>query len=219
MFMQYRFSNQTEKHNESLKMLAFIFMFFSMVGNLFFPKTPLVDAVGSFALPIFSYHLAKGYHNTTNLKKYFFRLWIFALMAQIPFAFVYYTMSLDILFGYILALFLIDRFEHKEYSWFPLILVVGLFAHIQFFLLPILMPLVYYLFLKKKLWAFVCQTIILIGYALLTKTLFMIFALWGVWVTLYIPEDFVSLKINKYFFYWAYPLMFVFFSCLKIIKF
>lgn len=68
-----------------LKIIALITMFcdhfgYALVGHLSF-----WNYIGRIAFPIFAFQISEGYTHTKNLKKYFIRLLVFALIAQIPF--------------------------------------------------------------------------------------------------------------------------------------
>ncbi len=68
-----------------LKIIALITMFcdhfgYALVGHLSF-----WNYIGRIAFPIFAFQISEGYTHTKNLKKYFIRLFAFALVSQIPF--------------------------------------------------------------------------------------------------------------------------------------
>ncbi len=50
-----------------------------------------MNSIGRLTMPIMCFFIAEGYHHTKNLKRYFLRLFIFAVISQIPF----YIYSLD----------------------------------------------------------------------------------------------------------------------------
>ena len=69
-----------------LKIIAAIAMFMDHIGYLINDgKFTYFNYIGRIAFPIFAFQISEGYVHTKNVKKYFFRLFIFALISQIPF--------------------------------------------------------------------------------------------------------------------------------------
>ncbi len=68
-----------------LKLIAIFAMTCDHVSYLIFGTSSFLNYIGRFAFPIFAYQISEGYIHTSNLKKYFLRLFIFALISQIPF--------------------------------------------------------------------------------------------------------------------------------------
>ena len=64
-------------------------MFFSHFATVFLPHNELLSLLfrfsGRIAAPIFCFFIASGYYYTSNVKKYIFRLLIFALVSHIPY--------------------------------------------------------------------------------------------------------------------------------------
>lgn len=52
----------------------------------------ILNIIGRMAFPIFSFSLGEGYFHTGNFKKYFGRLFFFAVISQIP-AYIFYITS------------------------------------------------------------------------------------------------------------------------------
>jgi len=75
-----------------LKMIAIIAMTIDHITWSLFPgfhigALPLVlHLIGRMAAPIFMFFIVEGYYNTKNIKKYIFRMLIFALISHVPFA-------------------------------------------------------------------------------------------------------------------------------------
>ena len=68
-----------------LKLIAIVSMLFDHSGYLIFGGFSAFNFIGRFAFPLFAFQLTEGYSHTKNLKKYFLRLFLFALISQIPF--------------------------------------------------------------------------------------------------------------------------------------
>ena len=98
-----------------LKIIAVISMTFDHLSYLIFGELSFMNYIGRIAFPIFAYQITEGYIHTHNLKKYFLRLFIFALISQIPFMLFasIYTSSfhLNIFFTLLLGLVSITIYE------------------------------------------------------------------------------------------------------------
>ena len=70
----------------TLKIIALITMFIDHSGYVFAGNFSFCNFIGRIAFPIFAFQISEGYKHTKNLKKYFLRLGIFALISQIPFS-------------------------------------------------------------------------------------------------------------------------------------
>ncbi len=68
-----------------LKCIAMITMLIDHTGLAYFGHTTLFNVIGRIAFPIFAFQISEGYTHTKNLKKYFLRLFLFAIVSQIPF--------------------------------------------------------------------------------------------------------------------------------------
>lgn len=68
-----------------LKIIACISMFMDHIGYIIFNGTSYFNYIGRFAFPIFAFQISQGYIHTKDVKKYFKRLLIFAIISQIPF--------------------------------------------------------------------------------------------------------------------------------------
>ena len=209
----YKFSDSIGKHNEILKLLAILSMVIDHIGYVFFPDIMFLRIIGRIAFPIFAYQVAKGYIHTSNKNKYITRLWIFALISQIPYTLLFDTFNLNILFTLLLSLFLIDRIHNKEWYWifpFAFLSLLPFFAPnlptFDYGWYGLLTPLLFYLFTQSKPKALTAQIILtLLYYWLDSAWEVQLFAIAGVLIALYLPTNKWKIHLNKYFFYWFYP--------------
>lgn len=70
----------------ALKIIALITMFIDHSGYAIMGHFSFFNYIGRVAFPIFAFQISEGYKHTKNLKKYFLRLGLFALVSQIPFS-------------------------------------------------------------------------------------------------------------------------------------
>ena len=110
-----------------LKIIAIISMLFDHVGYTIFNKFSFMNYIGRFAFPIFAFQLTEGYSHTKDLKNYFFRLFLFAIISQVPYMLFIssYTnsFSFNILFTLILGLLAITVYENLDNKYLGTFLV------------------------------------------------------------------------------------------------
>lgn len=111
-----------------LKIIAIISMLFDHIGYTIFNKFSFMNYIGRFAFPIFAFQLTEGYSHTKDLKKYFFRLFLFAIISQIPYMLFISShtngFSFNILFTLILGLLAITVYEKLDNKYLGTFLVI-----------------------------------------------------------------------------------------------
>lgn len=94
---------------EILKWIAIATMTIDHVGAIIYPELIILRIIGRLAFPIFCYLLVLGAESTRNIRNYFIRLFIFALISQVPFYLalgygpfellnIFFTLSFGVLF-------------------------------------------------------------------------------------------------------------------------
>ena len=73
-----------------LKIIGIITMLLDHIGLVFYDES-ILRFIGRLAFPIFAFQASLGYEHTKNIKKYLLKLFIFAIISQIP----YYLMTID----------------------------------------------------------------------------------------------------------------------------
>ncbi len=76
-----------------VKLIAMVTMFLDHFAHIvvLLPLTQNVtiatgmNIMGRITMPIMCFFIAQGYHHTSNLKKYFLRLFVFAVISQVPY--------------------------------------------------------------------------------------------------------------------------------------
>lgn len=106
IFVERKKLERNSYRNDALKILAMVTMLIDHIGYMFFPGQMLYRTIGRLAFPIFAYQIAIGYSKTSDLKKYVRRLFIFALITQIPYSFFNPELSFDPLHFNVLFMFL-----------------------------------------------------------------------------------------------------------------
>ncbi len=70
---------------EMLKWVAIITMTIDHIGAILYPQHVFLRVIGRFAFPLFSYLIVLGVQSTKNVRNYFIRLFVFAVISQIPY--------------------------------------------------------------------------------------------------------------------------------------
>ena len=160
-----------------LKVLAMVLMLLDHLWATIVPGNQWMTIVGRMAFPIFAFLIVEGFIHTSDYKKYLKRLFIFALISEIPFNLIYtgswiFPFHQNVLFTLILGLLCIneiDKFKNdkkvksriKNVLKILLFLLVGLIGFVDYGLTGVLTIIVFYLFRNFKC-AWICQCISLI---------------------------------------------------------
>jgi hypothetical protein len=75
--------------SSALKIVAIVSMTCSHIYSHLFPAYWGLYLIGRLAFPIFAWSIANGADNTKNIKKYLIRLFLLAVISQIPYVFVH----------------------------------------------------------------------------------------------------------------------------------
>lgn len=95
---------------ELLKWIAIITMTIDHIGAVLYPQIQILRIIGRISFPLFAYLLVLGMESTRNIRNYFIRLFVFALISQLPFSLavgfdplslnIFFTLSFGLLFVY-----------------------------------------------------------------------------------------------------------------------
>ncbi len=205
-----------------LKIIAIITMFIDHIGYAIFGKFSFFNYIGRISFPIFAFQISEGYIHTKNLKKYFIRLFIFALISQIPFMLFESLFSNDLILNIFFTLFLglacIYIYDKCKYKSIALILCVLLgalaeFSHCDYGFYGVAIILLFYVFknnISLASIAFILATAIRYTIYILKYGLFGVYSL--LFICTIIPIIFINLyngkkgKDTKYLLYLFYPI-------------
>ncbi len=117
-----------------LKIIACITMFIDHIGYVVFDGSSYFNYIGRIAFPIFAFQIYQGYMHTRNVKNYIRRLFIFAVVSQLPFMLFYNTViadsfAMNVIFTLLLGLIGILVYD-KTNAFFGIItsIVLGIIA-------------------------------------------------------------------------------------------
>lgn len=95
-----------------LKLIAIITMLIDHMGAILFPEAQVMRIIGRLAFPIFAYFIGEGFFKTKDVKKYQWRLLIFAIISQLPFYLAFnHKFYLNIFFTLFLGLYAIKSYD------------------------------------------------------------------------------------------------------------
>ncbi len=202
-----------------LKLIALITMIIDHTGAIFFPSNITLRIIGRIAFPIYCFLLIEGYTYTKNIQKYGLRLFIFALISEIPFDYafngelgfshqnIFFTLSLGLLFiymidhvmvlnpavaisGMILSVFLAE-FLRTDYGLLGIIYILTFYiaSKIQGFMKPVFIFIMLYIFSATLAYGIQYYAILAVPF-----------------IALYNGKKGSLGAIMKYGFYIAYPL-------------
>ena len=138
-----------------LKIIALITMFIDHLGYTILGKFSFFNYIGRISFPIFAFQISEGYIYTKNLKKYFLRLFLFAIISQIPFmifhSIISDVFSLNIFFTLLLGLLSIYIYDKCKYKFLGILASIFLaliaqISHCDYGAYGIAIILIFYIF-------------------------------------------------------------------------
>ncbi|MDE2188783.1 MAG: hypothetical protein KGJ35_03605, partial [Patescibacteria group bacterium] len=140
-------------------------------GAFLFPQIILLRIIGRLAFPLFAWLIANGAYYTHDIKSYLKRLFIFALISQIPFTLanlmigqplLYLNVFFTLLLG-LLTIYVIQKYPNK-WLWLATALVAAGAAdliHSDYGAAGVLSVVMFYLFREKFVYMAISQVFIL----------------------------------------------------------
>ena len=202
-----------------LKIIAVITMFIDHIGYAIFGKFSFFNYIGRIAFPIFAFQMSEGYTHTKNLKKYFLRLFIFAIVSQIPFMLfgkiISTDFTLNIFFTLLLGLISIYIYDKSKYKIISAVLLGFLadFSHCDYGFYGVAIIFLFYAFKDDIIKT---SIVFMIATAIKYLTPIIKYGFYDVYLYLFIctllPIIFISLyngkkgKNTKYLLYLFYPI-------------
>lgn len=159
-----------------LKWIAMVSMLVDHVGMALYPQYLFLRIIGRLAFPIYCFLLVEGAVHTSHKKRYLGRLFLFALLSEIPFDLLvsgqlfcldYQNVFFTLLLG-LLAVFALERWKASGYGAVISLLLVLLawFARTDYGGGGVIIILLFYLFRRQQLLktvSFATATVLLYG--------------------------------------------------------
>lgn len=143
----------------TLKIIAVICMLCDHFGDAIIKPFSFFNVIGRIAFPIFAFQITEGYIHTKDLKKYFKRLIIFAIISQIPFMLFLSTFTspftLNIFFTLLLGLLSIYIYNKIPNKFLSIVvgIIISIFAEIinvDYGAWGVIIIMIFYIFKDKK---------------------------------------------------------------------
>lgn len=161
--------------SSTLHILAMLFMFcdhlcMTLLGNLMW-----LHYIGRIAYPIFAFMLVEGFRRTSDIKKYLLRMFVFALISEIPFDIMcggtwFFPTQQNVMFTFLISMLLMLLMEQpkkikKPFGRYAVFALTGFFVFILGFILGtitmvdyfgggVVMVLCFYLFQDDRILSF-----------------------------------------------------------------
>ena len=142
-----------------LKIIALISMTCDHSSYVIFGHFSFLNYIGRLAFPIFAFQISEGYIHTKNLKKYLLRLFVFALISQIPFMLFTSIYSSNLYLNIFFTLFLgliaitifdfLNKIECKNKNMHYLYIFIGVVFAIITALLSEILHFLFFTYLKN----------------------------------------------------------------------
>lgn len=211
-----------------LKVIALTTMIIDHYGAIFQSDIAIFRIIGRLAFPIYCFLLVEGYFNTSNIKRYAKRLFIFALISEIPFDLAFYNtigfVHQNIFFTLFIGLVTIHFLENKHGKYnlnkniiIVLACVLSILLSVDYNVIGIIYILAFYFtrnYIKKKRFTIICITMLIINLMSSYLQQFSILAL--PFMYFYNGELGHKNKVMQIAFYAAYPLHLLFFYIIKL---
>ncbi len=144
-----------------LKIIACVAMLIDHIGYIFFPEYVVLRLIGRIAFPIFAFLIAEGYCHTKHVGAYLLRLFLFALLSEIPFDlafsghiinFNYQNIFFTLLLGLLVIVVYDKLFRTKPIIAIPIMLGIAaaaVFLKTDYDILGIVMIFTFYIFRNR----------------------------------------------------------------------
>ncbi len=169
---------QIEITSMMLHIIAMVCMLCDHLWATVIPRNDWLTCIGRIAFPIFAFLIVEGYFYTHNLKKYIGRLFIFAIISEIPFnllmgSSVFYPIHQNVLWTFLIGIGLIyinEKIKEKNRIWLRVVTIVvsiavafflGLLTMVDYYHAGVFTVLVFYFFRGRKWWNFLAQFLLL----------------------------------------------------------
>ena len=192
----------TADRSDLLKLLAVISMSLDHIGLFFYPGSSIFRILGRLALPIFAFYLVQGYRYTRSIYWYGTRLFVFAIISQIPF-YLLQVQLLNIYFTLLLGLFALMAYDRYGIVAAFAVALVGQAVNADYGAYCILMILFFYMFENKRWQDLFVQSAIAGVYSYFREWWIQIFVI--PWILLMNVRMPVHIRLPRYFFYVFYP--------------
>lgn len=166
-----------ETNSFSLHIMAMACMLCDHLWGTSFVHHEIFTCIGRLAFPIYAFMIVEGYFHTKNLRNYVKRLFLFAILSEIPFNLVmgsrlFFPIHQNVLWSFLISIGLMHWNEKAKEKpiWQKMLVGIatlgiayigGIITFVDYQNAGILMVLVFYFFRGKKWWNLLGQLLCL----------------------------------------------------------
>lgn len=187
----------------SIKFLAVVLMVIDHIGFFLMPSATILRIIGRLSFPLFAFLIVNGYLYTSNIKKFFTRLFVFAVIIQLPVLWI--DIPVNIFFTLSFGLLMIHIYEKEPIFLMKIVYMFGV-LFVTYLLNPdyslygVLLIFSIHLYKGKWLSLALCFIILSLGFYGNHIQIYAVFAI----PIMMLYNDKLGLKI-KWLFYLFYP--------------
>jgi len=190
-----------------LKLIALFTMLIDHLGYVFFPDQEWMRWIGRLTMPVFAYAIARGFHFTSNRKRYLIQLTLLAIASQVPYMLLFDKgWTLNMVFPW--ALSVLALMIPVKYIHFTIIGIIALvLVPMDYSAVVILLPMAIYhfWFKERKPWLALLSAAAVLSLIALVSPVFQWFALAALPMIYFLEPWDRKVRLNKWLFYFFYP--------------
>ena len=115
-------------NRDLIKYIAMFTMLLNHIAHVFLTSGTVLcevfEAIGYFTAPVMCFFLVEGYEHTRSKLKYGMRLFIFAVISQIPYALAFRFGNLNMIFTLLCCFLILTAMEKIENTLFRIIVCI-----------------------------------------------------------------------------------------------
>lgn len=149
-----------------IKVIALAAMIMDHIGAIYFPQYAVFRIIGRIALPLFAWQLTISLDKTHDAKKLLTRVFIFALLSQIPYSMIFGS-RLNIFFSFTLSIATLMLYRKKKaagYAALFLSIVLSQGLNIEYGWYAVLMVFLFYLYKENIYRMIISQALLNLAY-------------------------------------------------------
>ncbi len=192
-------------------------MFIDHMGLIFFPWEEIWRMIGRLAFPLFAWGIVRWYKLTKNRQNYAKRIFILAIISQIPIFFLFWNQIYNICFTLLFWLISLEIIENEKIKiyfkavFISIMLYIAQILNFDYGIYWVLTIILFYFTWQKKITFLYFSILTILFYLVDYKNFdfqyhYQIFALFAVFLLYFTPIQKYDFKINFWIKYWFYPI-------------